>query len=58
VLLRDVVSALAPLDGGLYLDATFGNGGYSEAILDAAACTVIAIDRDPRRHRPRHRPCR
>jgi len=47
VLLRDVVSALAPLDGGLYLDATFGNGGYSEAILEAAACTVIAIDRDP-----------
>jgi 16S rRNA (cytosine1402-N4)-methyltransferase len=47
VLLRDVVSALAPIDGGLYLDATFGNGGYTEAILEAAACTVIAIDRDP-----------
>ena len=47
VLLRDVVSALAPIDGGLYLDATFGNGGYTEAILNAAACTVIAIDRDP-----------
>ena len=47
VLLRETVSALAPADGGLYLDATFGNGGYSEAILNAAACSVIAIDRDP-----------
>ena len=47
VLLREVVTALAPADGGLYLDATFGNGGYSEAILEAAACTVMAIDRDP-----------
>ncbi|MED5305706.1 MAG: 16S rRNA (cytosine(1402)-N(4))-methyltransferase, partial [Pseudomonadota bacterium] len=47
VLLREVVTALAPFDGGTYLDATFGNGGYSEAILTAAACSVIAIDRDP-----------
>ena len=47
VLLRETVSALAPADGGLYLDATFGNGGYSEAILNTAACSVIAIDRDP-----------
>ena len=47
VLLRETVSALAPADGGLYLDTTFGNGGYSEAILNAAACSVIAIDRDP-----------
>ena len=47
VLLREVVTALAPVDGGTYLDATFGNGGYSRAILEAAACTVIAIDRDP-----------
>ena len=47
VLLREVVTALAPFDGGTYLDATFGNGGYSEAILTAAACSVVAIDRDP-----------
>ena len=47
VLLRETVTALAPTDGGLYLDATFGNGGYSEAILQAAACSVMAIDRDP-----------
>ena len=47
VLLREVVTALAPIDGGTYLDATFGNGGYTRAILEAAACAVIAIDRDP-----------
>ena len=47
VLLREVVTALAPTDGGTYLDATFGNGGYTTAILEAAACAVIAIDRDP-----------
>ena len=47
VLLREVVTALAPADNGIYLDATFGDGGYSQAILDAAPCTVIAIDRDP-----------
>ena len=29
VLLREVVTALAPTDGGTYLDATFGNGGYT-----------------------------
>jgi len=46
VLLREVVTALAPTDGGTYLDATFGNGGYTTAILEAAACAVIAIDRD------------
>src|SRR5262249_37759872 len=33
-------------DGGPYIDATFGAGGHSRLILDAAACRVIAIDRD------------
>ncbi len=47
VLLNEVVEALCPLKGGCYLDATFGNGGYSRAILDNADCAVIAIDRDP-----------
>ena len=47
VLLREVVTALAPIDGGTYLDATFGNGGYTRTILESAACAVIAIDRDP-----------
>ena len=47
VLLNEVVKALAPVNGACYLDATFGNGGYSKAILDAADCTLLAIDRDP-----------
>lgn len=47
VLLEEVVSALAPRDGGVYVDGTFGAGGYTQAVLDAADCTVIAIDRDP-----------
>ncbi len=34
-------------DGGVYIDATFGAGGYSRAILGAANCKVIGIDRDP-----------
>jgi 16S rRNA (cytosine1402-N4)-methyltransferase len=37
---------LKPGDGGTYVDATFGAGGYSRAILDAADTRVIGIDRD------------
>jgi 16S rRNA (cytosine1402-N4)-methyltransferase len=47
VLGRRAVEYLAVRDGGIYLDTTFGAGGYSRAILDAASCNVIAIDRDP-----------
>lgn len=47
VMLSEVVAALAPKDGGLYIDGTFGRGGYSRAILDAAKTNVIGIDRDP-----------
>ena len=47
VLLQEVVEALGPTDGQLYLDATFGNGGYSRALLERADCCVVAIDRDP-----------
>src|SRR5947207_14567393 len=47
VLLNEVVDALEPRDGGRYVDGTFGGGGYTTAILDRAACEVIALDRDP-----------
>ena len=46
--LRDqAVNMLQPRDGGVYLDGTFGGGGYALAILQAAHCTLWAIDRDP-----------
>ncbi|HEV2303525.1 MAG TPA: 16S rRNA (cytosine(1402)-N(4))-methyltransferase RsmH [Stellaceae bacterium] len=47
VLLAEVLAALAPKDDALYVDGTFGAGGYSEALLAAARCRVFAIDRDP-----------
>ena len=47
VLREEAVAMLAPRDGGIYFDGTFGGGGYSAAMLQAAACTVWAIDRDP-----------
>jgi 16S rRNA (cytosine1402-N4)-methyltransferase len=47
VLLEDVVAALAPKDGDRHVDGTFGAGGYTLALLGAADCMVIAIDRDP-----------
>jgi 16S rRNA (cytosine1402-N4)-methyltransferase len=47
VLLREVLQALAPRDGGRYVDGTFGAGGYSEALLASCDCAVFGIDRDP-----------
>ncbi len=47
VLLEAVLAALAPRDDAVYIDGTFGGGGYAAALLAAARCRVFGIDRDP-----------
>lgn len=46
VLARPAIEHLQVRDGGVYIDGTFGAGGYTRAILDAAKAQVIGIDRD------------
>jgi 16S rRNA (cytosine1402-N4)-methyltransferase len=46
VLLAEMLAALSPAPGAVFIDATFGAGGYSRAILAAADCRVLAFDRD------------
>jgi 16S rRNA (cytosine1402-N4)-methyltransferase len=46
VLARRVLDYLNVRDGGLYVDGTFGAGGYTRAILQAANASVVGIDRD------------
>ncbi len=53
VLLGEMLDVLSPHkqpDGAVYVDGTFGAGGYSRALLEAADCAVIALDRDPSAH--------
>lgn len=47
VMLAEVLDVICPRDGAHYIDGTFGGGGYSRALLDAAECSVLGIDRDP-----------
>ena len=47
VMLDEMLAAVAPRDGEIIVDGTFGAGGYSRALLNAATCKVIAFDRDP-----------
>lgn len=46
VLLNEVLHYLSPQRGEKYIDATFGAGGYSRAILQAADCHLLSLDRD------------
>lgn len=47
VMLNEVLKGLAPHDQGIYVDGTFGRGGYARALLMAAKTQVFGIDRDP-----------
>jgi 16S rRNA (cytosine1402-N4)-methyltransferase len=47
VLRDETVAALEPSDGQVFVDATLGGGGHTEALLSAAECRVVGIDRDP-----------
>ncbi len=46
VLLRPLLAAVAPVSG-VWLDGTFGAGGYARGLLAAGAERVIGVDRDP-----------
>ena len=46
VLIEPIIQNISPVTG-VWVDATFGAGGYTRALLDAGADFVFAIDRDP-----------
>lgn len=47
VMLKEVLEHISPKDGEVYVDGTFGAGGYTRALLESSDCKVYAIDRDP-----------
>lgn len=47
VMRGEVLEAMAPAANEVYVDGTFGAGGYARAVLEAADCVVFGIDRDP-----------
>ena len=46
VLLNEVISIISPLYGGTFIDCTFGQGGYSQKILENKNNSIFALDRD------------
>ena len=46
VLLDEIIKIISPQYSGTFLDCTFGQGGYSEKILENSKNKVIAFDRD------------
>ena len=46
VLLKEIISIISPQYGGTFIDCTFGQGGYSQKILEFEKTKVIALDRD------------
>lgn len=44
---NEVVTALNPIEGGSYLDMTFGSGHHSRLLLETSDCKVLGLDRDP-----------
>jgi 16S rRNA (cytosine1402-N4)-methyltransferase len=46
-MLKEILAAMAPADGEVYVDGTFGGGGTARGLLDAAGCEVWGVDRDP-----------
>ena len=47
VMLNEVMEQLSPVEGGVYVDCTFGAGGYSRAILNSQKLTLYSLDQDP-----------
>lgn len=47
VMKNEMLQTLSPVAGEVYVDATFGAGGYSRELLESSECQVFAIDRDP-----------
>lgn len=49
VMLQEVLTYLQPKDGGIYCDMTFGDGGYTKAILGTLSLQFISFHLIPNR---------